>query len=156
MQPLTCAYYAHSVEMVKHLLEKGANPNYNSYRCDDVCFHDEDSHRCTILQVIYDCLSDDYDDYEKEVETIIHDYGGRRLTWDYDTYRYEHIGKYYVTMSPSHETFLFFDNDGWGIGNEEELNIENEQGERKTIKLRDSWSPGVASRIPSKHRWQRL
>ena len=137
MQPLTCAYYAHSVEMVKHLLEKGANPNYNSYRCDDVCFHDEDSHRCTILQVIYDCLSDDYGDYEKEVETIIHDYGGRRLTWDYDTYRYEHIGKYYVTMSPSHETFLFFDNDGWGIGNEEELNIENEQGERKTIKLKE-------------------
>ena len=135
MQPLTCAYYAHSVEMIKHLLEKGSNPNYNSYRCDDVYWRSEDSHRCTILNVIGDCLSEEYDDYEKNVEKIVRDYGGRRYAWDYDIARYKHIGKYYITMSPSNEKWLFLDNDGWGIGTESELKIEDSEGNQTTILL---------------------
>lgn len=82
MQPLTCAYYSYSIDMVKYLLEKGANPNYNSYRSDDVSCRSNDSHRCTILYVIDDLLHEDSVDYDKSVAVLIRNYGGRTYEWD--------------------------------------------------------------------------
>ena len=112
MQPLTCAYYARSIDMVRHLLEKGANPNYNSYRCDILSYSDKEINKCTILQVISECLIEDYGDYEKEVEDLIHQYGGRLYDWDMDVARESHIGKYYVSMDAYHSRYMFFDNEG--------------------------------------------
>ena len=136
MQPITCAYYEHSVEMVRHLLERGSNPNYNSYRDDDVISYDnEDSHRCTILDVICGLLIEEYDDTDKQIESLVREYGGRRLYWDYDPYRNTRLRKYYVSMSASNPNYLFFDNDGWGIGTEQSLTIEDENGDQQTINL---------------------
>ena len=135
MQPISCAYYAHSIDMIKHLLEKGSNPNYNSYRSDDVHWHSDDSAKCTILDVIGGLLSEDYDDYAKEVESIVRNYGGRRYDWDYDTYRYEHLGKYYLSMSPDNKDRLFFANDGWGIGTESDVTIEDSDGNQTKLNL---------------------
>jgi len=135
MQPITHAYYARSLEMVEHLLKRGSNPNYNSYRCDDVRWCTEDSCRCTILNVIGGMLAEEYDDFAKEVEMLIHKYGGRIYAWDYDVARQEHIGRYYVTISPYHEKYLFFDNAGWGIGDENEITIEDVDGNQTKISL---------------------
>lgn len=135
MQPLTCAYYTHSVDMVRHLLEKGSNPNYNSYRCDDVHYYDDDKNRCTVLSVIDDDLSEEYDDKEQEIEKLVHDAGGRLYHWDYDPGKYERIGKYYVRMSPTSDEYLFFDNGRWGIGNEEKITIEDEFANQSEVPL---------------------
>lgn len=135
MQPLAEAYYARSLEMVKHLLERGANPNYNSYRSDDLSFGKDEDTRCTILSVIDDCLIEEYDDYEQSVEKLIREYGGRRLAWDLDYARGEHLGKYYIYLSPKDEKYLFFDNSGWGIGDENGITIENAEGLQTRIKL---------------------
>ena len=135
MQPLTCAYYAHSIDMIKHLLEKGSNPNYNSYRCDDLHWYSGDSTRCTILDVIDKLLYEEYDDYAKEVEILVHNHGGRRYDWDYDPYLCEHLGKYYLSMSPDNKDWLFFDNDGWGIGAESGVTIEDSDGNQTELNL---------------------
>ena len=136
MQPVTHAYYTHSVEMVKHLLEKGADPNYNSYRCDDLWGYSDDSHKCTILEVIGNDLSEEYDDQEKEMESLVRQYGGRRYDWDYDVARWNHLGKFYLTMSPTNEKFIFFDNDGWGMGDENAIIIEDENANQTQLKLK--------------------
>lgn len=135
LQPLACAYYARNIDMIKHLLEKGSDPNYNSFRCDDVSHCDEDSNQCTILDVIAGLLSDEYEDYDGEVEKLIRKHGGRRFAWDWDIDRFEHIGKFYLEMSPDHKRYLFFDNDSLGIGDEQEIEVENGNGEKRTIKL---------------------
>lgn len=135
MQPLTCAYYTHSVEMVKHLLEKGSDPNYNSYRDDDVLFEQKETTRCTVLQVIYDDIYEDYDDVEKEIEQLVHSYGGRRLSWDYCPENNEHLGKYYILIRPDYEKWLFSDNCWWGIGDETKLTVEDADGNQTEIVL---------------------
>lgn len=137
MQPLAEAYYAGSLEMVRHLLERGANPNYNSFRNDDLSFgRDEDTH-CTILSVIDDCLIEEYDEYEQSVEKLIREYGGRLRSWDLDYARGEHLGKYYLLLSPKDEKYLFFDNSGWGIGDENGITIENVEGLQTKITLEE-------------------
>ncbi|MDE5610027.1 MAG: hypothetical protein K2I66_06570, partial [Bacteroidales bacterium] len=135
MQPLAEAYYAGSLEMVRHLLERGANPNYNSYREDDLSFGRDEDTRCTILSVIDDCLIEEYDDYEQSVEKLIREYGGRLMSWDLDYERGEHLGKYYLFLSPKDEKYLFFDNSGWGIGDENGITIENAEGLQTKITL---------------------
>lgn len=135
MQPLTCAYYAQSIEMVRHLLEKGANPNYNSYRCDDVRFHKAESHQCTILNCIDELLSEEYNDYEKAVEMLVREHGGRRWWWDYNSDRDIRIGKYYMYMAPDNERWLFFDNDGWGIGTELQVSVEDAEANKTVINI---------------------
>lgn len=135
MQPIVCAYYGRSIDMVKYLLEKGSNPNYNSYRLDDLFYCSEDSNRCTILDLIAGLPDDEYDDYAKAVETLIRNHGGRRFDWDYDPQRCLHIGKYCMSIDPTDEEWLFLDNSGWGIGNENSITIEDAENNQTFIRL---------------------
>lgn len=136
MQPIVCAYYEQDFDIVKYFLEKGSNPNYNSYRCDDLLRRSEvDSHKCTILYCIDSLLSEEYDDRQKNVETLIRNYGGRLYDWDYDPARWQHIGKYYVTIDPTNSKWLFMDNTGWGIGTEDSITIEDAEGNKTTVLL---------------------
>ncbi|OFR35637.1 ankyrin repeat domain-containing protein [Porphyromonas sp. HMSC065F10] len=137
-QPITCAYFEHSPTMIKHLLELGSDPNYNSYRSDDVPYESEDSTRCTILNFISVDWGESYGVYkdDKEVAEMIRAYGGRLYDWDYDPQRRIHIGRYYVRMEPDEdEENLFFDNSGWGIGDADHLTIEDETLHQTTISL---------------------
>lgn len=138
MQPITCAYYEHSPAMIKHLLELGSDPNYNSYRSEDIPYESEDSTRCTILNLIWEHWGESYEAYkdDKEVTEMIRAYGGRLYDWDYDPQRRIHIGRYYVRMEPDEdEENLFFDNSGWGIGDADHLTIEDEMLQQTTISL---------------------
>jgi hypothetical protein len=135
MQPITHAYYAHSIEMIKHLLEKGSNPNYNSFRSSDLFFYSEDSCRCTILDLINGLIYEDYDDYEKKIESLVRQYGGRLYTWDLDIDRWKHIGKYYLFMMAGNDKYLFFDNGERGVGDEQKITIENEDEIQTTLEL---------------------
>lgn len=135
MQPLTCAYFCGSFDMIKFLLEKGANPNYNSFRSDDVFYRLEDSHKCTILKMIGDLLYEEYDDFAMAVEVLIRSHGGRKYEWDYDPKRCLRIGKYYVRMCPTSEQWLFLDNDGWGIGTEDSITIEDAEVNQTIFQL---------------------
>lgn len=138
MQPITCAYYEHSPAMIKHLLELGSDPNYNSYRSEDVAYQSEDSTRCTILDLIRGHWGESYEAYkdDKEVAEMIRAYGGRLYDWDYDPQRRIHIGRYYVRIEPDEdEENLFFDNSGYGIGDADHLTIEDEMLHQTTISL---------------------
>lgn len=135
MQPLLCAYYTHSVDMVRHLLKCGSNPNYNSYRYDDVFIHGIEKVRCSVLEVIHDDMYDEYDDVEKEIEDLVYKHGGRRLIWDYDEERYEHLGKYYLLIKPDYDKWLFTDNDWRGVGNFQSVTVEDSEGNLTTIDL---------------------
>ena len=138
MQPITCAYYEHSPAMIKHLLELGSDPNYNSYRSEDIPYESEDSTRCTILNLIWEHWGENYEAYkdDKEVTEMIRAYGGRLYDWDYDPQRRIHIGRYYVRMEPDEdEENLFYDNSGWGIGDADHLTIEDETLHQTTISL---------------------
>lgn len=137
-QPITCAYYEHSPAMIKHLLELGSDPNYNSYRSCDVPYETEDSTRCTILNLISEDWAESYGAHkdDKEVTEMIRAYGGRLYDWDYDPQRRIHIGRYYVRMEPDEdEENLFYDNSGWGIGDADHLTIEDEMLQQTTISL---------------------
>ena len=138
MQPITCAYYEHSPAMIKHLLELGSDPNYNSYRSEDIPYESEDSTRCTILNLIWEHWGENYEAYkdDKEVTEMIRAYGGRLYDWDYDPQRRIHIGRYYVRIEPDEdEENLFYDNSGWGIGDTDHLTIEDETLHQTTISL---------------------
>ena len=138
MQPITCAYYEHSPATIKHLLELGSDPNYNSYRSEDIPYESEDSTRCTILNLIWEHWGESYEAYkdDKEVTEMIRAYGGRLYDWDYDPQRRIHIGRYYVRMEPDEdEENLFYDNSGWGIGDADHLTIEDETLQQTTISL---------------------
>lgn len=138
MQPITCAYYEHSPATIKHLLELGSDPNYNSYRSEDVSYESEDSTRCTILNLIWEHWGESYGVYkdDKEVAEMIRAYGGRLYDWDYDPQRRIHIGRYYVRIEPNeNEENLFYDNSGWGIGDADHLTIEDETLHQTTISL---------------------
>lgn len=137
-QPITCAYFEHSPTMIKHLLELESDPNYNSYRSEDVAYQSEDSTRCTILNFISVDWGESYGVYkdDKEVAEMIRAYGGRLYDWDYDPQRRIHIGRYYVRIEPDEdEENLFFDNSGYGIGDADHLTIEDETLHQTTISL---------------------
>lgn len=138
-QPLVTAYYqTHSIEIIKYLLENGSNPNYNSYRSDDLDW-DEDQCQCTVLQIIDELLYDEYDEFEEEMEKLIHDYGGRRYAWDYDPQRRIHIGKYYISISANRGKWMFYDN-GWAIGNSKEISIEDKEGNKTKFTIPADYS----------------
>jgi len=96
--------------------------------------HDEDSTHCTILQVIDNLLYDEYDDFAEKTDELLHQYGARLYDWDLDVAREIHIGKYYISISPSSPKYLFYDN-SWAIGNEDEITIEDADGNKTTLKL---------------------
>ena len=137
MTPLTCAYYQRSPEMIKFLLERGASPNTNCYLTDIEYWPKLKNVRSTILDIIDELLYEEYDNVEREMESLIHDAGGRRFVWDYTPWNYGNIGKYFVRMSPSADNDkLFTDNAGWWIGSCDQLTIEDEVGKQTKIDLK--------------------
>lgn len=72
LTPLVAAYYEHSPEIIKFLLEKGADPNVNCYLMEE-----DLNIKCTILDNIKWCLSEEYDDQMKEIEQLVLDAGGQ-------------------------------------------------------------------------------
>ena len=136
MTPLTCAYYARSAEMTKFLLERGANPNTNGYLDDCQYWPLLKNVRCTILDVIDDLLSDEYNDEEKEIEQIIRDAGGRQYMWDFTPWDYENVGKYVIRLTPStNDEKVFVDNSNWKIGDIQSVTIEDAIGSQSIIQL---------------------
>ena len=136
MTPLTCAYYARSVEMTKFLLERGANPNTNCYLDDCQYWPKLKNVRSTILDVIDDLLSDEYNDIEKNIEYTIRLSGGRQYMWDYTPWNYENVGKYVLRLNPSpNDSEVFVDNSGWKIGDFRFVTIEDCLGNPTVIKL---------------------
>lgn len=76
MQPVLAAYYDSNVEMVRFLLEKGSDPNYDSYMTD---YLDNPLHR-TVGSSVLQCICEDPDPLTPEVaaiEELIYRYGGR-------------------------------------------------------------------------------
>lgn len=134
--PLACAYDMRSPELVKFLLERGANPNTNCNLADDDDWFILKNIRSTILYKIDYLIYEDHGDVESEIEDIIHDAGGRQYVWDYNPWTYGNEGKYVVHMTPSTEgDKLFSDNARWYIGTVEELVIEDKDGNMTTVAL---------------------
>ena len=134
MQPLACAYYNHNLELANFLLNKGADPNYNSYLTDCQYWSRLKNVRCTVLDIIDDDLCEEYDDTEKAIEKAVREHGGRQFKWDYDPYSYTNHSKYYICMSPGNN-YLFFDNANWGIGDSKYVRIEHEDGTEEKIDI---------------------
>ncbi len=137
LSPLVCAYYERSPEMIKFLLDRGAEPNVNCYLEDIEDWSMLKNIRSTILDSIDGLMAEDYDDVQKEIEQIIRAAGGRLYSWDYNPWTYSNIGKYYIHMVPPVQgDDLFYDNSDWSIGSVRQLNVEDKDG-RKTIILLD-------------------
>lgn len=134
MQPLACAYYEHSLELVNYMLDRGSNPNYNSYLTDCEYWPRLKNVRCTVLEVIDDDLYEDYDDIEEAIEKSVRTHGGRQFRWDYNPDTYTNLSKYYIDMSPGSK-YLFFDNARWGIGDAKYVKIEHEDGTEEKIDI---------------------
>lgn len=82
MQPLTAAYYEHSVAIVRHLLEKGSNPNYNSFLIDGYPSEYDKNVSCSILSSIdtdesFECLSDRLTPEVLAIKELVIQYGGK-------------------------------------------------------------------------------
>lgn len=138
MPPLLCAFYERSPEMIKFLLERGSSPNMNCYLDNDHCWSIRKNIRSTILDVIDGLIYEDYGDEEGEIERLIREAGGRQYVWDFNPWTYGNEGKYVVHMTPSTEgDKLFGDNAKWWIGTDEELVIEDKDGNMTTIALND-------------------
>lgn len=137
MDPLTCAYYERSPEMMKYLLEKGASSNSNCYLEDSEFWPILKNVRSTILDCIDGLISDDYGDVECEIETLIREAGGRQYVWDFNPWNYKNEGKYIVHIKPSYDDDdkMFYDNSRWKIGSSEQLVIENKEAEQTIIPL---------------------
>ena len=135
MQPLCEAYYNSDVELVRFLLEKGANPNYHSYLTD--CFWDRNKGiSCTALHCIYDEI-DPLTPEQKEIEKFLYQYGGRIYCWGYNPSSWDYEGKYVVWMEPDKRFSIFTDADGIEIGDCHSLTVEKENGDTETIDLSD-------------------
>lgn len=82
LQPLSEASYLDSVEIVRHLLEKGANPNYNSYLTDGFLTEYDKNVSCSILSRIdtkesFECLSDAITPEMLQIKDLVIQYGGK-------------------------------------------------------------------------------
>ena len=72
MAPIVEAYYAKSYDMIKHLLERGANPNVNCYLTDT---SDPDT-ISTLLELLAQSYDEDYYEEEWRIEQLVLSYGG--------------------------------------------------------------------------------
>ena len=82
MQPLTAAFYEDDVEIVRHLLEKGSNPNYNSFLMDAFDDDYQKDVACTILSSIdtkesFDCLENMITPEMQEIKELVLQHGGK-------------------------------------------------------------------------------
>lgn len=136
--PLMAAYYSHNVELVKFLLDKGANPNTNSYLTDSPYWPYEKNVRSSVLDSISGLLPEDYDDKVLRIESLIYEAGGRHFVWDFTPWNNGNVGKFVIVMEPSYYGFrTFLNNDGTEIGDDKHIVIEDENDKRTTIKLPD-------------------
>lgn len=136
LTPLVCAYDERSPQMIRFLLDKGANPNVNCYLEDYQYWPRLKNVRSTILESINDLLYEDYNESEKQIERLIRTAGGRQFVWDFTPWDNKNIGKYVVIMSPSKsDTHIFSDNSQWWIGTDSSLAIEDESGHSERIDL---------------------
>ena len=133
MQPLCEAYYNGDVELVRFLLEKGANPNYHSYLTDS--FWDQNKGiSCTPLHCIYDEI-DPLKPEQKEIEKLLYQYGGRIYCWGYNPSNWDYEDKYVIWMEPDKRFSLFTDADGVEIGDCQTITVEKQNGETETVDL---------------------
>ncbi len=139
MPPIVCAYYEREPEMVKFLLEKGAGPNVNCYLMDCQYWPWLKNVRSTILDLIDDCLAEEYTEKVQEIERIVRETGGRKFVYDFTPWNYENVEKYVVYIEPSttDDDKMFCDNSGWKIGSSEQITIEDEEGRQNSIKIED-------------------
>lgn len=72
MAPVVEAYYARSYDMIKHLLERGANPNVNCYLTDT---SDPDT-ISTLLELLAESYDEGYIEEERRIEQLVLSYGG--------------------------------------------------------------------------------
>ena len=82
MQPVTAAFYRDDVEIVRHLLERGSNSNYNSFLMDVFADDYDKNVACTILSSIdtkesFDCLEEMIIPEMLEIKELVLQYGGK-------------------------------------------------------------------------------
>ena len=83
-QPLLTAYYADSIDMMKHLLQRGANPNFNSFLTDLYSEYNWNI-KCSILDVLWGYEDNDEDErINMEIEKLLESYGARLYEEGYD------------------------------------------------------------------------
>ena len=140
VQPLLEAYYAGSVEMVQHLLERGSNPNFNSFLTDYYGFNDRFMIRCSVLDLIADsCYIDDETmEMERKIDSLVCKYGGHIYVWGYNPCTMKTEGKFFVGIFFTNESrFYFEDADGEEIGDIKSLTVEDSSGKKESVKLPD-------------------
>lgn len=122
LQPLMCAYYDGNLDMVKFLFEHGSNPNYNSYRCDDI--NRSYTHRSTLIKVLDDEI-DDYSDFQLKVDKLARQHGAHHHDFDYNPHTGEHLGKCFVSFCASKDDNIFWDNGYCAIGTPYQITFED-------------------------------
>lgn len=141
MQPLMCAYYDGNLDMVKFLFEHGSNPNYNSFRCDDI--NRSNTHRSTLIKVLDD-EPDEYTDFQLEVYKLAREHGAHYYDFDYNPRTGEHLGKSFVSFGASEKDTIFWNNGGCAIGTPHQITFEECNDHLMTVTLPE---------IPGIHSW---
>lgn len=116
-QPLEQAYWAKNFDLIKLLLEAGADPNISMEP-------ETPGERSGILGAIDFLIGEDYGQFEADVEDLVRSYGGRLYWWDWDPHTFARVGKYCIQMLAA-KNGLFIDNAGWYIGDDHEIAIED-------------------------------
>lgn len=130
--PLMTAIWDSSTEMVKFLLEHGEKVNYvvpedgeygSEVRSDPMYHFD---------WLIYE----DYDDEAEKQHHLIREYGGRLYQYNWDPENHVFLDRYYVQMVPGNKKdYVLFDNDRWGVGQYDYLDIEDNEVNKTRIDL---------------------
>lgn len=134
--PIEKAWQRRSKDVVKFLLENGANPNSNCELMD--CISEGRIHwnRSSVMYSIDWLLGEEYGPVERDIEWMLRCSGARLYFWDYIPWENERIGKYVVRIDPSRENKkMFVDNSGWFIGSTTEINVEDEVGNTTKIDI---------------------
>lgn len=150
-QPLVAAYHNRNYEMVKFLLERGANPNINSYPGDI-------PHRSSLLFSIDELLYEDYNDNDYEVAKLARSKGGRLYDFDVNPHTFQRIGKSFVSFQASENDRIFSDNSRWTIGDTSEITFEDKNDHLITFKLPEipglqTWLEDYREHIDNPHEY---
>ena len=82
VQPITSAFFRGAVKIVRHLLERGSNPNYNSYLTDGFITEYDKNLSCSILGEMhtkegFDCLADTITPEMLQIKDLVIQHGGK-------------------------------------------------------------------------------
>ena len=135
-QPLLEAYYNEDVPLVRLLLGKGSNPNYNSYVTDIA----DPLNKGISSSVLYDIYgeTDSLTPAQTEIMELVYRYGGRVFRWGFNPMTREFDEKCLVRMWPNFRESLFSDSEGAEVGDFHSLTLEREDGENVIIDLSDA------------------